>query len=94
MSQNSMELSRQLEKLKVQQLLFEKRREEVWSRALTMLGLRPTILKEIKRQDLINQFEPFKSTSVVCIKRGDFKTTKIKKTAYEVVGVEMVGNCY
>ncbi len=94
MSQNSLELSKQLEKVKIQQYLLEKRREEVWQRSIIQLGHKPTLLKEMKRADIALSLEPFKSTLVSCIKRGDFKSGKIKKAAFEVMSVELVGNCY
>lgn len=56
--------------------------------------MNPAILKEKKRIEIQSSYEPFKSSSVFCIKRGDFKTSKIKKMAMEVMGVEVIGNCY
>lgn len=94
MSQNSLELSKQLEKVRIQQYLLEKRRQEVWQRSICQLGHKPTLLKEMKRLEIATQLEPFKTTLVSCIKRGDFKSAKIKKAVFEVMAVELVGNCY
>lgn len=45
-------MSRQMEKLKIQQFLLEKRREETWQRALISLGLRPQLLQEMSREQI------------------------------------------
>eukprot|EP00347_Sterkiella_histriomuscorum_P010819 403374806 len=85
------------EKLKAQQYLIEKRRDETWQRAITQLGqlgLSSTLIREKGREYIAETYEPFKSGSVTAIKRGDFKTSKIKNILLEVLGVEVVGNCY
>lgn len=84
----------QIEKLKIQQFLIGKRREETWSRALGAIGLKPNLIKEITKEDIQERYEPFKTGNVKLIKRGDFKTQKIDKILLEVMHVEMVGNCY
>ena len=49
---NSMGLSRQMEKIKIQQFLLAKKREDTWQRAIGTLGLKPTLLKEMKRTEI------------------------------------------
>ena len=58
------------------------------------MGIDSAKLKELGNDKVSEQFEPFKSTSVKCIKRGDLKATKIKSLVMEVIGIEVVGNCY
>lgn len=87
-------MTRQMEKLKIQQFLLEKRREETWQRALTSLGLRPQLLQEMSREQIQATFEPFKSAYVKLIRSGFFKTSRVKKIVLEVTNVEVVGNCY
>jgi hypothetical protein len=48
----------------------------------------------MKRAEISESYEPFKSNNVRVIKRGDFKNNKIKSLVMEVNGVEAVGNCY
>ena len=74
--------------------MIEKRREETWQRAFGQIGLRPNLLKDLSKEQIMDQFEPFKTGNVRSIKRGDFKTQKITKIVLEVRHVEMVGNCY
>ncbi|CDW86679.1 UNKNOWN [Stylonychia lemnae] len=93
-NQNTNELSRQMEKMKLQQFLLEKRRDDMWQKALTSLGQPPSILKELGREKIQATIEPFNISSVKCIKRGDYRTQKIKNVVFEVVNVEMIGNCY
>lgn len=83
-----------MEKLKIQQFLIAKKREDTWQRALGTLGLRPTLIKEVSRTEIQTKHEPFKNGNVQLIKRGDFKTQKVKSIVLEVMHVEMVGNCY
>jgi len=74
--------------------LIEKRREETWQRAFGQIGLKPNLIKDLKREQLMETYEPFKTGNVGAIKRGDFKTQKVSKIVLEIRHVEMVGNCY
>jgi hypothetical protein len=69
----------------------EKRREEVWARALESLGLRKDLLKAMKRSDIEEKYEPFKSASVKRIKNGYFNQIKIPKIVLEIAYIENVG---
>jgi hypothetical protein len=83
-----------MEKLKIQQFMIAKKREDVLQSALLNLGLKPEETKHLSREDIQASFEPFKSGNVMAIKRGDFKLQKIPKIVLEVIHVEMIGNCY
>ena len=71
-----------------------KKREETWQRTFQHLGLDLNILKEKSKEEICDQIEPFKSCNVKAIKKGDFKTQKIKKLIMEVINVELIGNVY
>ncbi len=45
-------LSRQMEKLQIQQFLIAKKREETWSRAIGAIGLKPNLIKELDRNQI------------------------------------------
>ena len=52
-------------------------------------------MKEIKKQEISERCEPFKSGgSVAKIKRGEYKNQKVKKIIVEIISIESVGNCY
>ena len=81
-----------MEKLKIQQYLIEKKRDEVWAKVMVQLGLPKSDTQNKKRLEIQEKFEPFKSSSVKAIKRGDFKNNKIKSIVLEVISVEQVGS--
>jgi len=58
------------------------------------IGLKPNLIKDLSREQILEQFEPFKSGNVRVIKKGDYKTQKVGKIVLEIRHVEMVGNCY
>ena len=87
-------LSKQMEKMQILQFLNAKRREETWQRAIGTIGLKPTIIKELDRQQIQDSYEPFKSGNVKLVMQGHYKTQKVSKIVLEVMQVEMVGNCY
>lgn len=63
----------------------------MWARAFETLGLKKDLLKSLRREEIEQKYEPFKSASVKKIGCGNFNQVKIPKLVVEIQFIENVG---
>jgi hypothetical protein len=73
-------------------LLQEKRREDLWYRAINILKSgKGDRFRALSREDFGNKYEPFKTANIANIKKGYFNLSKVPEILLEVDFIENVG---